>query len=87
MEFKRSKGKWIIDKEESFRNEYDIEVFTISNENGIGVAGVLLNEANALLISKAPEMLDMLIEVLENKSDVDYNKIHQLIMEATEIKQ
>lgn len=89
MEFKGAKGKWMIDKEESFTNEHDVKVFSISNESTtvIGIADVYLDEANALLISKAPEMLEMLIEVLENKSDVDYNKIHQLIMEATEIKQ
>ena len=87
MEFKGAKGKWIIDKEESFTNEHGIEVFSISNESTtvVGIADVYLDEANALLISKAPEMLEMLIEVLKNKSDVDYNKIHQLVMEATEI--
>jgi hypothetical protein len=44
-----------------------------------------INEAKntALLISKAPEMLEMLMEVLENKSDVDYEKIKQLIKELT----
>lgn len=43
-------------------------------------------EANALLISKAPEMLDLLIEVMETTTDkIRYKKCKQLIKEATEI--
>ena len=89
MEFKGTKGKWNADKNTTFGGKNSI---IVSDEKG-----VIINldaasfdsdeemEANALLISKAPEMLEMLIEVLENKSDIDYKKVEQLIKEATEL--
>ncbi len=46
------------------------------------------DQANALLISKAPEMLEMLKDILDcyNSGDVYHEyKIKQLIKEATEI--
>jgi hypothetical protein len=45
-------------------------------------------KANALLISKAPEMLEMLKEILESQESGEVfhsYKIEQLIKEATEI--
>jgi len=63
-----------IVEENSFKSICEI---TMSDSEGGG--------SNALLISKAPEMLEMLIEVLENKSDIDYKKVEQLIKEATEL--
>lgn len=44
------------------------------------------NEANQLLFSKAPEMLEMLIEVMETTTDkFRYEKINELIKQATEL--
>ena len=42
-------------------------------------------EANALLISKAPEILEMLINVKEHLNDDDKWSVEQLIKQATEL--
>ena len=91
MEFKGTKGKWYACCLKN-RPHY---VFGENGETTIcrpyqaqeGCDDLTDDEfrANALLISKAPDMLEILIEVLENKSDVDYDKIEKLIKEATEI--
>lgn len=85
--FKGTKGKWCVtSKDQVVRSE---EGFTIAAPTGI----VLANdwEFNALLISKAPEMLEML-ENIEHKlkngyniTSSDHTKILQLIKEATEL--
>lgn len=95
MEFKGIKGEWSFEQE--YDHKYKQETFVISskdanintfasvwsgNFNGIEEA-----KANALLISKAPEMLDILIE-LTNDYDIPHytvEKIQRLIKEATEL--
>lgn len=80
-EFKGTKGKWSYRYVSGFikiisENHYDI--MDAPNEK----------EANALLISKAPEMLEMLNFIVENVDISMYaqEKIEQLIKEATEIQ-
>jgi len=95
MKFKGTKGKWnvlICDT-----NNETKEIAFITNENhdslptdltirsSYNVEAKEVQRANYLLISKAPEMLEMLIEVIETKADSDYDKIKQLIKEATEL--
>ena len=96
MEFKGTKGKWDI-----FRQDNDIYIETESGNAAIcsivGGVGLEQDEANALLISKAPEMLEMLkeFEIMCNKLQFPTettlremrNKAKQLIKEATEIKE
>jgi len=69
MEFKGTKGKWFIDYEESGYNEHHTLCTPISVDNTIGFCDVYGEDeeakANALLISKAPEMLEMLENQLE----------------------
>lgn len=83
MDFKGTQGFWkVCEKHE-----------TILDENGYGIAQVhgILNEDkwkyNSLLISKAPEMLKMLIRISETEDfDItDYMEIKELIREVTEI--
>jgi hypothetical protein len=90
MEFKGTKGKWrVCEKHE-----------TIIDENGYGIAQIhgIINEkewkANALLISKSPEMLEMLKDIVVRFEDNDrlsmmeisiLNDCKQLIKEATTI--
>ena len=47
----------------------------------------LEHQANALLISKAPEMLEMLIDIVEqeNVSQSAHDAIYELIKQATEL--
>jgi hypothetical protein len=79
MEFKGTKGKWEVAKVKVFYfnvevdNEVICEIISPNNDG----------KANALLISKAPEMLEMLEKVLTAKFTCE--EIKQLIKEATEI--
>lgn len=99
--FKGTKGKWIYSPERDthdciIHSEFYKEEFGyISNENG-GVVGssewIWIDEYDALLISKAPEMLDMLIRFLkisnvskENIPESFFAEVEKLIKEATEI--
>ncbi len=97
MEFKGTKGKW------KHFNTYGR--YTVGNDENShlsfidcwkeGIGGIKTNEeaeANALLISKSPEMLEMLDRLVElTKSDnIEMPKfiqeeIEQLIKEATEL--
>jgi hypothetical protein len=96
MEFKGTKQKWII----STNNEVGVLISTHPMSRDICTVWKYDNDflenqesnANALLISKAPEMLEMLDRLVElNKSDnIEMPKfikeeIEQLIKEATEI--
>lgn len=97
MEFKGTKGKWIVRYEKNSNGFINID---LPNKLFITVYGELkkINDvfpketkANALLISKAPEMLEMLHKVLEENM-TDYsccmnikNEIEHLIKEATEL--
>ena len=95
MEFKGTKGKWKVSK-----YNYD----EIKSDSGFCICDVWDMDtetfpnpseakANALLISKAPEMLEMLKKMV-NEFDVEFtnqyqfdlhSKAKQLIKEATEI--
>jgi hypothetical protein len=94
MEFKGTKGKWVFNANDSsenrcFVNNEQIDVWHWGNiEEG---------KANALLISKAPEMLEMLENLLniidwsyenwQNDKGIFYKQqLEQLIKEATELK-
>ena len=96
MEFKGTKGKWIIDEYNFDINEFGVKVFSISKEDKkeIRMADAYGNIANALLISKAPEMLEMLKICYEFMKKVQSpgtaalylgKEIEQLIKEATEL--
>lgn len=94
MEFKGTKGKWIL------RDGYRIDIVT-KNDESFGIvdfgteqeaylAGYPLEKlkANALLISKAPEMLEMLqwlYSRLGTSFSQEKEEIEQLIKEATDI--
>jgi hypothetical protein len=86
MEFKGTKGKWVFDSENVFTDdcssygniicESPVE-WSESNKNW---------KANALLISKAPEMLEMLKKLIQPDLDIsDLIEAENLIKGATEI--
>ena len=93
MEFKGTKGKWKLYKQ---YDEEDTPMFSIDSKEGILAHCYNLQmccgtqectNANALLISKAPEMLEMLKE-LSNDYDIPHyicERINKLIKEATEL--
>jgi hypothetical protein len=93
MEFKGTKGKWQrVLKEKT-------EFYTRTNEIHFGndgecVAEFVHNDFDALLISKAPEMLEMLKDILDTNRDLwgkeesscyQIQDIEKLIKEATEL--
>jgi len=95
MEFKGTKGKW--EKYKTY-NEEDTPIFSVTSKDG-NIAHVYnlqvccgiqeTTKANALLISKAPEMLEMLKDILEAQDcgeTFESYKIEQLIKDATELK-
>ena len=92
--YKFTKGKWqIAGSENTFvyaLNEKGTNAFSL-NINNDGKTPLEEQQANALLISKAPEMLEMiqsLIEAKNNGNDWDseelFIKAEVLIKEATE---
>lgn len=94
--FKGTKGKWKVHKgshyfsvkyEENERGE--INLFMISEDYKGSHSLVEECEANALLISKAPEMLEMLEKLQPIFKELNVgplaNEIEQLIKEATEL--
>lgn len=87
IEFKGTKGKWVL---RTFP-EGQMSVRTLDNTRKICVPRVQNYEeslANLLLISKSPEMLEMLKYLVENDyiANLDnVKKVKQLIQEATEI--
>lgn len=100
MEFKGTKGKWIVRYEKNSNGFINID---LPNKLFITIYGELkkINDvfpeetkANALLISKAPEMLEMLkkckdamLELMEHQDgwEKDYEELEKLIKEATEL--
>ena len=89
--FKGTKGKWVFKKNslgtcyiltnDSWKGDF----IAIVNPPTL-VASQEVTEANALLCSKAPEMLDMLEKVLPHAHDFGlFNEIKQLIKKATEL--
>jgi len=99
MEFKGTKGKWVLDGEKNKKymvvTEYITEGNVICLEPDICcVASREKWIANALLISKAPEMLEMLQKCAEFMDRVQApstsannlkKEIEKLIKEATEL--
>ena len=88
MEFKGTKGKWVAwlgDKQTTS----SVKIGSMEIELEIDYDNKLDEErANALLISKAPEMLEMLKEIhsfLSSGTRINSDDIEQLIKEATEI--
>ena len=78
-QFKGTQTPWSIEKDE-FNNNLLIS-------NGRYLAEII-NKQDALLISKAPEMLEMLEKcksTLKDHFGYDVDEIEQLIKEATEI--
>ena len=104
MEFKGTKGKWCIhyngfyNEISSTSNSYDGKVFkayTLLHDCKIGVVDISNSDedkANALLISKAPEMLEMLqlwcmdMEERGHAYGDCYTMTKALINSATQIK-
>lgn len=85
MEFKGTKGKWIYDK---------LGVFSRGDDPGdiICESPIDFNDSynnwqyNALLISKAPELLEMLKRLIQPDLDIsDLIEAENLIKEATEL--
>jgi hypothetical protein len=103
MEFKGTKGKWVIEKAPNglnidIRENHSGVLYTsISDDFGtdsIHIFGdfrlqyndlITQIQANALLISKAPEMLEMLKDVKDYLGSDKREQVEQLIKEATEI--
>lgn len=100
MEFKGTKGNLTIRPAKGFKEEtlyYNVEherqnIASFNPNEHIEVT-LEIAKANAVLFSKAPEMLEMLIEILygcENGliSDLDElgDKVKELIKEATTLK-
>jgi hypothetical protein len=94
-QFKGSKGKWLLSESKSHNHEtkintkthricevkhydsqIDKELFEPTKEEG---------KYNALLISKAPELLGMLEDIVNYGGVANFDKIKQLIKEATEL--
>ena len=104
MEFKGTKKNWLLNDTDNdiFGGSDNYTQISagdgIYNHNdniqsGFTLTGFISKE-NALLISKAPEMLNMLIKMkeallelsnLQDGWDEDYEQLEQLILEATEI--
>jgi hypothetical protein len=88
MEFKGTKGKWSFVAGNP--NQLTVVKIGDAHEFELEINGKNRIEeevANALLISKAPEMLEML-KMLANDYDTPYytvEKINKLISEATEL--
>jgi hypothetical protein len=86
MEFKGTKGKWEISLNDIKANEQ-----IIVTAYGFFVKGKYTHteetKANSLLISKAPEMLEMLKRIMKtyDKGTQTYLDCQKLIKEATQI--
>jgi hypothetical protein len=98
MEFKGTKGKWEVNKTfyKQGEDSYIPIKSNVQNRGWIAEAkwahvneGMEIEEfeANALLISKAPEMLEFIIMVYNTMPDrsIIKEKAGQLIKEATEL--
>jgi hypothetical protein len=86
-QFKGTQGKWYVSK--AYKTINDEKGFGIAQENGIRNSNEW--DANALLISKAPEMLEMLKKLVERLEENDLGRLNavsqakQLINEATQL--
>jgi hypothetical protein len=91
MEFKGTKGKINVANAPDGMTHKTTEGFyeLYTSPYGIGIVGYAKEKADAILFSKAPEMLEMLKELI-NLHDLgheigQYDKARQLIKEATEL--
>jgi|SRR6478736_5305086 len=100
MEFKGTHGKWIIEQGIQNFNEYGVPYVEISSSMAKRFASVYEHsasgKANALLISKAPEILEMLSILISKLDEIELSNNQQeeivplmadaekLINEATE---
>lgn len=84
MEFKGTKGKWFVKGD----NNINVGKKLIACAYGFDIKKKYVytdeTKANALLISKAPEMLEMLNGIFEKRL-ISIIEIKQLIEEATKI--
>lgn len=81
-EFKGTPGKWKV----YGLHLIDFNINAVITEKDV-ICHVNTNKEDTLLISKAPEMLEMLQNILDNEyvSGQTYDEIEQLIKQATEI--
>jgi hypothetical protein len=89
MEFKGTKGKWIYDNSLQMNSGYRVVysdngvlIHKSENKNGLSETEI---EANAQLISCAPEMLEMLEDVKAYLGSDVREKVEHIIKKATEI--
>lgn len=91
METKFTKGKWEINPRAhlNIRNDKNRSIAStgVYSDNTNSELVDLENKANALLISKAPEMFEMLEGILQRREVCfeDLIEIEQLLKEATEL--
>ena len=93
MEFKGTKGQWFIDYSEQYMNGSNVLCTPISTNQDINLCDVYGDDdtakANTLLISKAPEMLEMLekCKIMCDHLNIHHvsNELNTLIKEATEL--
>jgi hypothetical protein len=92
MEFKGTKGKWDISRcQISEQITINAGLFNIANvfcyDILCGTNDIEEAYYNSLLISKAPEMLEMLEKIMKtyDKGTQTYLECEQLIKEATEL--
>ena len=89
MEFKGTKGKWVAEKSEVVRYASAGSISPYWQQICSFVASGKEAKANAQLISKAPEMLEVL-QSLENDNGAIpkfmWDKIQSVIKEATTIE-
>lgn len=95
MEFKGTKGKWSISNDKIVTSiEQDIcsvDIYLEAYMDEENAKQEVICKANTLLISKAPEMLDFLIELYNDKETYSgmfpsqHQKLEQLIKEATKL--
>ena len=87
MEFKGTKGKWIIAQNNVNIWADNTKVANCDNNSQASMYRIKDEEEmkyNALLISKAPEMLEMLQSIADGECP-DLKDIKKLIKEATEL--
>jgi len=87
MEFLGTKGKWksTILKNRTFGIALESNIDDVVCEAPSLINGLKNWEANALLISKAPEMIEMLKDMKDYLGSDKRKKVEKLIKEATEL--
>ena len=87
MEFRGTKGKW----EARLKGQITSSVYCDNTQICLRAKSTTEAKADMLLISKAPEMLEMLIELKGTLADGrtfgynEYDRLEQLIKQATEL--